>query len=66
MDLDNKISFLSGFIFTAATSINMLGWIQAAAVGLIGGFFGLLGKHFFYYVRDEYRDWIKNKKKWNQ
>lgn len=63
MDLDNKISFFSGFIFTAATSINMLGWIQAAAVGLIGGFFGLLGKHFFYYVRDEYRDWIKNKKK---
>ena len=66
MDLDNKISFFSGFIFTAATSINMLGCIQAAAVGLIGGFFGLLGKHFFYYVRDEYRDWIKNKKKWNQ
>lgn len=63
MDIDNKIGFISGFIVTTATSINMMGWVQSAAVGLIGGFFGLLGKHFFYYVRDEYNDWKKNKKK---
>lgn len=63
MDLDNKISFVSGFLFTATTAINTMGWVQSAAVGLIGGFFGLLGKQLFYYVRDEYRAWIKSKKK---
>lgn len=62
MDIDNRISFFSGFLFTAATSINMMGWVQAAAVGLIGGFFGLLGKQAFYYVREEYRDWLKKAK----
>lgn len=63
MDIDNRISFFSGFIFTAATSINMMGWVQAAMVGLIGGFFGLLGKQAFYYVRDEVKNHLgKNKK----
>lgn len=59
MDIDNKISFLSGFIFTASTAINAMGWLQAAAVGLIGGFFGLLGKETFYYIKNEYKLWRK-------
>lgn len=63
MDIDNRISFFSGFIFTAATSINMMGWVQAAMVGLIGGFFGLLGKQAFYYVRDEVKNHLGKKKK---
>ena len=63
MDIDNKISFFGGFIFTAATSINMMGWFQTAMVGLIGGFFGLLGKQAFYYVRDEVKDYLNKKRK---
>jgi len=59
MDLDNKISFVSGFLFTATTAINTMGWLQAAAVGLIGGFFGLLGKETFYYIKDKYKLWRK-------
>jgi uncharacterized membrane protein YeaQ/YmgE (transglycosylase-associated protein family) len=62
MELDNKISFLSGFILTATTSLNAMGWVQTAILGLIGGFFGLLGKQCFYYVRDEVKDWKKKKK----
>lgn len=58
MELDSKISFFSGFIFTATTAINTMGWIQAAAVGLIGGFFGLLGKETFYYVKTKVKAWI--------
>ena len=49
--LDNKISFLGGYILTAATTISMMGLLQAAAVGLIGGFFGLIGKELFYWLK---------------
>jgi hypothetical protein len=49
--LDNKISFLGGYILTAATTISMIGIFQAAAVGLVGGFFGLIGKELFYYIK---------------
>lgn len=53
MTLDDKISFVGGFALTAITSISMVGLFQAAAVGLIGGFFGLLGKQLYYYTRDK-------------
>jgi len=53
--LDSKISFLGGYILTAATTISMMGLLQAAAVGLIGGFFGLLGKEMFYYLKKQFR-----------
>jgi len=49
--LDNKISFLGGYILTAATTISMMGLLQAALVGLVGGFFGLIGKELFYWIK---------------
>lgn len=64
MDFDNRISFLAGFIFTAATSISIMGFVQAAFLGLIGGFFGLLGKEAFYYTKKEIpfiKSWWKSK-----
>ena len=48
---DEKISFVSGYILTAATAVSMMGLLQAAMVGLIGGFFGLIGKELFYWVK---------------
>ena len=51
MALDEKISFVSGYILTAATAISMMGLLQAALVGLFGGFFGLIGKELFYWVK---------------
>ena len=51
--LDNKISFLGGYILTAATTISMMGVFQAALVGLVGGFFGLIGKEVFYYLKKQ-------------
>jgi len=51
MALDEKISFFSGYILTAATAVSMMGLLQAAMVGLIGGFFGLIGKELFYWVK---------------
>ena len=50
-NLDAKISFLGGYILTAATTISMMGIFQAALVGLVGGFFGLIGKEVFYYIK---------------
>ena len=51
MSLDGKISFLGGYILTAVTTVSVMGLFQAAAVGLIGGFFGLLGKEMFYWAK---------------
>jgi ABC-type microcin C transport system permease subunit YejE len=50
--LDNKISFVSGFTFTALSSVSIMGVANAAMIGLVGGFFGLLGKELFYYIKN--------------
>ena len=51
MTLDNKISFISGFVFTALSTVSLMGVAQAAMVGLVGGFFGLLGKELYYAIK---------------
>ena len=51
MTLDNKISFISGFMFTALSTVTIMGIAQAAMVGLVGGFFGLLGKELYYFIK---------------
>lgn len=53
--LDTKISFFAGYIFTVATSISFVGIASAALVGLVGGFFGLLGKELYYAVKNKIR-----------
>ena len=59
---DSKISFFAGYIFTAATSVNLLGFFNAAIIGLIGGFFGLLGKEVYYYVKNEIKEKLNENK----
>ena len=61
MSIDNTISFFAGYIFTAATSVSLLGFVNAAIIGLIGGFFGLLGKEVYYYVKGEIKDKFNDK-----
>jgi hypothetical protein len=51
MGLDNKISFISGFVFTALSTVSLMGVAQAAMIGLVGGFFGLLGKELYYFIK---------------
>ena len=51
--IDNKISFIGGYILTAATTISIMGLVQAAAVGFIGGLFGLIVKEVFYYLKKQ-------------
>lgn len=63
MNLDNKISFFAGYIFTAASSVSLLGFVNAAIIGLIGGFFGLLGKEVYYYVKGEIKDKLNDSSK---
>ena len=59
MDLDSRISFFGGWLFTTVTSVSLMGLYQAALVGLVGGFFGLLGKEIFYYVKKQIDDKTK-------
>jgi hypothetical protein len=56
MNLDSKISFVAGYIFTTVSSISILGLVQAALIGLIGGFFGLLGKELYYSLKNKIKD----------
>jgi len=58
MGLDNKISFISGFTFTALSTVSLMGVAQAAMVGLVGGFFGLLGKELYYLVKTKFKKWV--------
>ena len=56
MNVDNKISFITGYIFTAITTVSIVGILQAALVAFIGGFFGLFGKEIFYIVKKYIND----------
>ncbi len=58
MVLDNKISFISGFMFTALSTVSLMGVAQAAMVGLVGGFFGLLGKELYYAIKKKINEKI--------
>ena len=45
-----------------------MGFVQAAFLGLVGGFFGLLGKEIYYYIKGEIKNKLndKSKTKWWQ
>jgi fructose-specific phosphotransferase system IIC component len=62
--MDNKISFLAGYILTAATTISAAGFLNAIVLGLLGGFFGLLGKEAYYYFKREVRENAPKVKSW--
>ena len=53
MNLDDRMCFTSGYVLTAITTINMMGIVQAAIIGLVGGFFGLVGKELYYYLKNK-------------
>jgi len=53
MEMDAKLSFFAGWLFTTVSTITLMGFIQAALMGLVGGFFGLLGKEVYYYIKGE-------------
>jgi len=62
--MDNKISFLSGWFLTTATTAIGMGLFRAALLGLVGGFFGLLGKQLYYYVKGEVIEQAPKVKAW--
>ena len=63
MEMDAKLSFFAGWLFTTVSTITLMGFVQAALMGLVGGFFGLLGKEIFYYIKGEIKDKLNDKSK---
>lgn len=63
MELDAKLSFFAGWLFTTVSTITIMGFVQAALMGLIGGFFGLLGKEAYYYVKGEIKKHLDDSSK---
>lgn len=55
--MDNKISFIGGFLFTTLSTMTTGSIIRTAILGLVGGFFGIIGKECYYYIKNEYREW---------
>ena len=53
LDLDSKISFLSGYIFTVFAASNFMDILMAAVLGLVGGLFGLAGKDLYRFIKDK-------------
>lgn len=53
MDLDTKLSYLTGFLFTSgAMYMNDVREVAMIIItGFLGGFFGLVGKEFFNWIK---------------
>lgn len=49
--MDNKIAYISGFVFTTAMSMSLYDIFMAGVIGLVGGFFGILGKDIYYWMK---------------
>lgn len=69
--MDNKISFIAGWLLTTATTVTAMGLFKAAILGLVGGFFGLFGKELYYQTRKkimesmpEIKSWVAAKVAW--
>ena len=48
---DNIIGFTGGFMLVTGMSTTTMAITQAAIVGLVGGFFGIIGKEIYYWVK---------------
>ena len=62
--MDNKISFIAGWLLTTATTVTAMGLFKAALVGLVGGFFGLFGKEVYYHTKKEVIESLPKVKAW--
>jgi uncharacterized membrane protein YeaQ/YmgE (transglycosylase-associated protein family) len=62
--MDNKISFIAGWMLTTATTITAMGLFKAALIGLVGGFFGLFGKEVYYHTRKKVVELTPKVKAW--
>lgn len=62
--MDNKISFIAGWVLTTATTITAVGLFKAAILGLVGGFFGLFGKEIYFLAKDEVKIATPKVKAW--
>ena len=51
IDLDSKISFISGYIFTVFAAASFMDILMAAVLGLVGGLFGLAGKDLYSLIK---------------
>lgn len=59
--MDNKISFIGGFIVTTIASFDPAKIFEVSVLGLCGGFFGLLGKQIFYFAKRKVYEIFSNK-----
>lgn len=54
--MDNKISFIAGWFLTAASTVTAAGVLNAIILGLMGGFFGLLGKEVYFLAKAQIKE----------
>ena len=52
MSGDDRVAYVGGFITTTLMTVSLNDIVMTSVLGLIGGFFGIMGKHIFYLIRD--------------
>ena len=52
-NMENKISFLSGFTFTSLYTMTLYEFGMALVLGIIGGIGGVIGKELYYWLKDK-------------
>lgn len=64
MTMDNKISFVAGWFLTTASTITAAGIFNAIILGLLGGFFGLLGKEAYFVTKEKAKSFTPKVRAW--
>ena len=59
--MDNKIAYIGGFLVTTVASFDSNKILEVSILGLFGGFFGLLGKQLFYFVKKQVYEIFQSK-----
>ena len=52
MSGDDRVAYIGGFITTTLMTVSLNDIVMTSVLGLIGGFFGIMGKQLFYLIRD--------------
>lgn len=61
MNLDDKIAYISGFAATTFLTISWNDIAMTSLLGLLGGFFGIMGKQLYYAISNIWKTRKKRK-----
>ncbi len=55
LNMENKVSFISGFTLTSIYTMTLYEFGMALLLGIIGGVGGVIGKEIYYYIKNKWK-----------